>query len=286
METINQPDPKKPTKKILILAANPKVTPNLRLDEEMREIDGSLKQTRYAHRFHIHYKWAVRTRDLRKALLDCEPHIVHFMGHGKEDGIILEDEIGFPKHISAQAIAGLFKLCTGHVECVILNACYTAIQASEINRYIDYVIGMKREINDKASIEFAVGFYEALGSGKSIEDAFDFGCSAIHAAFPDIPEHLIPVLKVKPNTVNIRILLETTGDAFDYRLSLDERTTAIKNSLIDRLQLPRTSDNGETAIYYLLNKTTDQLLDDSKTLRENNVRDKDIFVFLEEINEN
>ncbi len=58
---------------------------------------------------------------------------------------------------------------------------------------------MKREIGDKAAIEFAVGFYDALGAGKTIEQAFKFGRSAIE--LQGIPEHLTPALKINPNLV-------------------------------------------------------------------------------------
>ena len=54
---------------------------------------------------------------------------------------------------------------------------------------------MRKDIKDKAAIEFAVGFYDALGAGRSVEEAFKFGCNAILQVYPDIPEHLIPVLK-------------------------------------------------------------------------------------------
>ena len=54
---------------------------------------------------------------------------------------------------------------------------------------------MPKEIKDKAAIEFAVGFYDALGAGKSVEHAFKFGCNAVRQIFPDLPEYLIPVLK-------------------------------------------------------------------------------------------
>ena len=48
------------TKTILILAANPKTTSRLRLDEEVREIDNGLKNS---DRFKLEQKWAVRQRD-------------------------------------------------------------------------------------------------------------------------------------------------------------------------------------------------------------------------------
>jgi hypothetical protein len=35
---------------------------------------------------------------------------------------------------------------------------------------------MSQAIGDKAAIEFAVGFYDALGAGRSIEFAYKLGC--------------------------------------------------------------------------------------------------------------
>lgn len=185
-------------KKILILSANPKTTPRLRLDEEVREIEEGLKRARRREQFVIYQKWAVRLRDLRRALLDVEPQIVHFTGHGKKDGLLVEDELGFAVRISKKALSGLFELCAHHVECVILSACYSEKQAAAISKHINYVIGMRKEIKDKAAIEFAVGFYDALGAGKSVEQAFEFGRNAIDLKFPGVPGHLIPVLKRKP----------------------------------------------------------------------------------------
>jgi hypothetical protein len=40
-------------KVILILAANPKTTPTLRLDEEVREIDAGLRRSNQRDRFHL-----------------------------------------------------------------------------------------------------------------------------------------------------------------------------------------------------------------------------------------
>ncbi|NES01160.1 MAG: TIR domain-containing protein, partial [Symploca sp. SIO1B1] len=50
-------------------------------------------------------------------------------------------------------------------------------------------------IGDSAAIEFAVGFYDALGAGESVEFAYKLGCNAIRMA--GISEYLTPVLKKK-----------------------------------------------------------------------------------------
>jgi hypothetical protein len=78
---------------------------------------------------------------------------------------------------------------------VVLNACFSDIQAEAIARHIDYVIGMNEAIGDAAAVKFSVGFYDAIVAGKSYEIAFKFGCSAID--LKGIPEHLTPVLRKK-----------------------------------------------------------------------------------------
>ena len=182
------------TQKILILSANPKKTSLLRLDQEMREIDEGLRRSKKRDRFTVEKRLAVRIEDLRRALLDEEPQFVHFCGHGGgHDGILLEDLVGCVQLVKADPLANLFKLFSKQVECVILNACYSEVQAAEISQHINYVIGMKQAIGDQAAIKFATGFYDAIGAGRSIEDAFEFGRNAIE--LDNIPEELTPMIK-------------------------------------------------------------------------------------------
>lgn len=195
---------------ILFLAAQPFTTARLRLDEEIREIEAGLRRSKYRDRFQLEQQWAVRPRDLQRAMLDHNPQIVHFAGHGigrsttestrkfspidqpMSEGLILEDETGQPKLISTEALAAWFKLFSKTVECVVLNACYSEVQANAIAQHIPYVIGMQSAIGDRAAIEFSIGFYDALGAGESIQRAYDFGVLSIRMA--GIPEHLIPRL--------------------------------------------------------------------------------------------
>jgi CHAT domain len=184
--------------KILILTANPKCTTPLRLDEEVREIDAGLQRAKYREEFILEQKWAVRPRDIQRVMLDFNPTIVHFSGHGAgSEGLVFEDETGQAKLVDGEALAGLFSLFEEQVECVLLNGCYSEVQADAIAQHINYVIGMNKAIGDRAAIEFAVGFYDALGAGKPVKLAYKFGCAAIRLA--GIREELTPTLKEKPN---------------------------------------------------------------------------------------
>jgi hypothetical protein len=197
-----------PQRKILILAANPKDTTDLRLDKQVQEIDEGLRRAKNRDHFAVESRLAIRPRDLSRALHDTEPQIVHFGGHGAAEGLILEDDAGLAKLVNKQALSELFSLFSHRIECVVLSACYSVSQAEAISKHIPYVIGMSKEIGVPAALAFSIGFYDALGAGRSYEDAYSFGCNAIHLL--SIPEHLIPILHVKPTD-------STTNDVTHFK---------------------------------------------------------------------
>lgn len=194
-------------KKILILAANPKQTQQLRLAQEERDIREGLRLARNRDNFILEARSAVRPRDIRREILDFRPHIIHFSGHGSgENGLCFEDETGKLQLITGDALAGLFKQFARQIECVLLNACYSEVQAKAIVEHIDYAIGMNNSIGDKAAVEFAVGFYDALvaydpqyDEGSPVEFAYAIACNAITLA--GVSGESIPVIKKKSNLV-------------------------------------------------------------------------------------
>jgi hypothetical protein len=191
-------------KSILLLAANPKGTQNLRLQEEEREIKERLRLAGYG-KIPINSAGAVRPIDIQQAMLDFDPHIVHFSGHGAgQDGLVFEDAIGQEKLVDSEALAELFELFSEQVECVVLNACYSKFQAEAIAQHIDYVIAMSKEIGDNAAIKFSVGFYAALGAGRPFKFAYKLGCNAIRLELERSPEYLTPIIWEKGQLIDTR----------------------------------------------------------------------------------
>ncbi|WP_256973139.1 CHAT domain-containing protein [Nostoc sp. T09] len=182
--------------KILFLASDPTDTARLRLGEELREIQQRLQLAKQRGRFLLEQRLSVRPGDISQALLDIEPHIVHFSGHGINTGeLYVENELGKIQPLKPDALASLFELVEDQVNCVVLNACYSQTQAEAIAKYIPFVIGMNHLIGDQAAIAFSVGFYKALGANRSIEKAYKFGCTEIQ--LHGIAENLTPVIYKK-----------------------------------------------------------------------------------------
>lgn len=165
--------------KILFLGASPIDEVRLRIDQELRDIEAGLKVATLRDQFELKSQWAITSKTLQQAMLDEQPTIVHFSGHGDTKGIAVEDVLGNSKLIDNNAIGSLFELFSDNIKCVVLNSCYSESQASEIAKHVPYVIGMKNSVNDAAAIAFSVGFYTALGAGKDIPFAFRMGIVAV-----------------------------------------------------------------------------------------------------------
>ncbi|MEA5449629.1 CHAT domain-containing protein [Leptolyngbya sp. CCNP1308] len=186
-------------KQILVLSANPHNTVRLRVEAEARDIKNGLRQSSLRDQFEVVYEGAVRLQELRRRIVQAKPQIVHFSGHGGgEHGLVLEDDNGKAYFVQTEQLAEMFRLfAKKNLECVILNACYSQVQAKAINQFVPYVIGMNEAIGDRAAIQFAIAFYETLGEG----EAFDYAFEMAKAVLIGLEEEQKPVLLVNENAV-------------------------------------------------------------------------------------
>jgi DNA-binding transcriptional ArsR family regulator len=198
--------------KVLFLAANPIGTTPLQLDEEIRTITQKIRASEFRDTLNLYSVWAVHPDDLLQYLNEHKPRIVHFSGHGSNSGeIVLVDDNGDPKSISIEAIRALFTTLKDNIRLVVLNACYSKIQAQVIREVIDCIIGMNTAIGDKAAIVFAASLYRAIGFGRSLKEAFDQGITAL--LLEGITEENTPELLVKDGVDPAQIFLITNHDS-------------------------------------------------------------------------
>jgi CHAT domain len=170
-------------KTILVLASNPTELAKLKLKNEFNAIKEGVKRfSNDSVRYRVESVWDTRPIEIHRAILEYRPQILHFCGHGDINGLTFENEQGQAQNVSGQALATLLQSSKfqKHLECVVLNACYSENQSDEIVQHINYVVGIKDTVRDQMAINFSIGFYEALGSiDSSFEDAFEIGKSVV-----------------------------------------------------------------------------------------------------------
>ncbi len=181
-------------------------TNSLALAKEVREIETKIRLTYHFDNLQLVQKWAVRPSDLLQALLEHQPKIVQFSGHGsKSEKLFFEDQDGRVKPVSKDALVSLFENLKDNIRLVILNSCFSMPQAEAITSHIDCAIGMKKEIGDHAAIVFAAAIYQAIGFGKSVLTAFDLGKTALK--LEGIPEEDTPQLLTRKGVDASKVFL-------------------------------------------------------------------------------
>ena len=163
--------------KVLILAANPPDTEALRIDREISEIQKTIRSGKDRDNIEVSIHLAVGPADISQALLDHEPRLVHFAGHGggPSGSIAVENDYGLAHIMPVDGVDHLFRTFGSSVHCVLVNACDTEKLAWELSAVVPYAIGMRQSVRDMSSIRFSAGFYQTLAAGKSIEEAFQLG---------------------------------------------------------------------------------------------------------------
>lgn len=199
-----------PKIKALFLAANPRSTNRLAIDEEMHAIEQKLRAAEHRDALVFQSAWAVRPDDLLQLLNQHQPNIVHFSGHGSGEGLSLVGNDGRQRLVTTRALKALFTTLKDNIRLVVLNACYSREQAQALVEIIDCVIGMKESIHDEAATAFASSFYRAIGFGRSLQEAFEQGITSL--LLEGIAEEEIPDLLVKEGVDAKKVVLIAPGN--------------------------------------------------------------------------
>jgi|GEM_PF-2939024 len=166
-------------RKVLILAASPIDTARLQGYAEVREIQDMYQRSNHREDFDVKLIPATRCQDFQQALLNHRPEIVHFVGHGVENaGLALEMDDGAAQLVTGDRLGEWFAVAKS-VKCVILNACYSEVQATAISQVVPCVIGTLYSFCDRAALEFSIAFYGALFARESYRAAFRMGKSGV-----------------------------------------------------------------------------------------------------------
>jgi hypothetical protein len=158
--------------KILMVAASPKDTTKLALEQEYVLLRNRMSQNLEAANCELLFKWAARPLDLQIALKHNKPHVIHFAGHANREGIWLEDDERKSLPLSKEMLAILLDAGRPELRLVVLNACSSAQQLDKLREVVDFIIGTRAPVRDEVALSFTAHFYESVAVGDSVRDAF------------------------------------------------------------------------------------------------------------------
>lgn len=153
--------------------------------------------------------------DLERSLLPSVT-VLHFSGHGNEDGLLLEDPLGRAHLLRAEDLAGILAAYNeGGLTLAFLSACHSEEACRLVVRAgVPVVVGILRRatIEDQAAREFARAFYHLLAQGRSVGRAFQAAKAGARAKFGSEADKF--VLHFREGLEPDRILLfRPDGDA-------------------------------------------------------------------------
>ena len=94
---------------------------------------------------------------------------------------------------------------THNVRVIVLNACYSTVQAEALSTEVDCVVGMDGAIGDEAARSFAIRFYGAIGNRRSIGNAVAQGIAALAAK--QLPDEALPRCLTRPDVNAYELVL-------------------------------------------------------------------------------
>jgi hypothetical protein len=188
---------------VLFLASSPEDQQALRLDKETREIQKQVRAAEYRDSIWFEWRLARRVTDLIQDLNEVTPHIIHFSGHGSRAELAFEDADGATHPLTNDQLGRLLQAGQERIRLAVFNSCDSAAQAALACNHIDVAIGMESSVGDEAAKTFAAQFYNSLGFGLSVGQAFRqavLQVELVHGEDHEVPQ-LFSKDQIDPETV-------------------------------------------------------------------------------------
>lgn len=165
---------------VLFLGASPDGLSATRTDRELSALQRALAQRGSNERVELQCRPVIRPDELIAAVLETQPVVLHFGGHGTKDGhIVFESHDGEPAYIAPEVLCGLLEIlgreARSPVRCAVLSACYAAGVVARLTSGAEAAVGPVDTMSNVAAVSFALGFYTALANGQSVATSVELG---------------------------------------------------------------------------------------------------------------
>jgi CHAT domain len=171
---------------VLYLTANP--NRDLRVEAEVNQVQQAVRGSKFRDNIDVHYRPAADLDSLIQGLNDKAPAVVHFSGHGNENGVGTDDAKSVRpagKLVTFDLLAKAIAATDTPPQVIVLNSCKSAGAKKSFFPPARAIVAMGNSIGDLAAIAFAAKFYAAIAAGQSLHSAFAQGKVAVEAVSID-----------------------------------------------------------------------------------------------------
>jgi hypothetical protein len=174
--------------KILLATANP--TGDLQVKKESERIMEAL--TRLGNRVEVIALPDATYHSLQTALDTAKPHVLHFIGHGKQGALMMAGPSGQEVSVPAISIRSIIAAAAEEsLKVVVLNACHSAsadvrgaslgVAQAILRTGVPAVVAMQTLVPDKLAVDFAYTLYDRLAQAQSLDEAVTAMRRSAHA---------------------------------------------------------------------------------------------------------
>ena len=159
---------------VVISAPNDPSCASLDIETERDRILQAVDRLYVQRKMEVDFTDDATFETIQSYLNEKDYHIVHFTGHGSKIGdqgfLVLENEDLSARIVDNQAVADL--LAGRGVRLVVLSACESADLADKLVRKgVPAVVAMQYSVLDTSATGFAFAFYQALASGRVVDQS-------------------------------------------------------------------------------------------------------------------
>jgi hypothetical protein len=211
-ESVTQPLRVAPPIRILGMIASPSDLPPLNVEREKQRVERAVETLQENGMVQLTWLEGGSWQDLQRAMRRGPWHVFHFVGHGRYDAmmeegaIALVGETGETDELTATQL-GLLLADHPSLRLALLNACegakggksdiFSGTAATLVRRGLPAVVAMQYEITDRAAIEFARTFYEAVADEMPLDAAVSEARKAVRLSISGTVEWGTPVLYMR-----------------------------------------------------------------------------------------
>lgn len=209
-------------RKILFVAAEPIGLPVTYWQKEYKSIIDVFNFSKLKDYCLLEAEFDTKSNDFLLAL-EREPWLIHFSGHGTQDGNLVFVDKHKEKFTARTRDLIPFFEESKTLKCVLFCSCHSSKLVEETKKVVEYSIGFEGPVENEDAIAFISQFYRNLSLVKTIDAAFNRAVNVF--SFNKYQGEVKPILQLRKKYLIEEIMKNNNQEA---RLELERELSAKK----------------------------------------------------------